>query len=211
MKQQRAIVYIDGYVLQPIRKLPSGRQLYAMPLTGCFEIEHRWHNVAELQPAFIKILGSLDFQVIQNGDDEMRLLKLFVAFLLALGLAWPVFAAEDATTQPAYTPEQAAYAKYLTAPNAPAPQAPASRAEDAGAVLFREVFKVGRECAQKTTGSKKISCFAMASPKKCESIAYDYLGNSGDKSATPWFLCIASCADAVAWSRTFGDCSRSLK
>lgn len=89
----------------------------------------------------------------------------------------------------------------------------AIRAEDAGVALFREVIKVGRECAQKTTGPKKISCFAMASPKKCESIVYTHFGNLGEEneSINPWVFCVASCADAGAWSRTFGDCSRSLK
>lgn len=111
------------------------------------------------------------------------------------------------TFDPNYKPQPSGYVDTFD----PNYQPPKSR--DRGAALFKDVINAGKQCASENTGTQVISCFARASPKKCESIVYAHFANlAGGHEYTPaWAYCVASCADAGAWSRNFGECSRELK
>lgn len=87
-------------------------------------------------------------------------------------------------------------------------------AEDLGMAMYRQVVAAGLECAKGKSGSQVVSCYVRASPKKCEAYVYAALTQQDDERLTAqhaWAYCVASCLDASAWSRSFGDCSRELK
>lgn len=80
-------------------------------------------------------------------------------------------------------------------------------AQDKGRELFQTVLENARQCVSKSR-SEIIACYVKATPAKCESLVYEFLDNR--RRLRPWYFCVASCADAGYWSRTFGDCARDI-
>lgn len=81
---------------------------------------------------------------------------------------------------------------------------------DRGLELFKDVLAKGRECEAGKTGSEVVSCYVKASPSKCESYVYEVYSRRNNAARQAWRLCVAMCADAGLWSRTYGECSRDL-
>lgn len=79
-----------------------------------------------------------------------------------------------------------------------------------GLELFKDVLAKGRECEAGKTGSEVVSCYVKASPSKCESYIYEVYSRRNNAARQAWRLCVATCADAGLWSRTYGECARDL-
>ena len=87
-------------------------------------------------------------------------------------------------------------------------------AQDRGMDFYREVVRIGQDCASGKAGTEFISCFSRASPKKCESNVYQAFTQQDDAldaARRAWAFCVASCVDADLWSSNFGECKRELK
>lgn len=68
---------------------------------------------------------------------------------------------------------------------------------------FKNVVDSARECVRRSDHSP-VTCWAKASPQKCESLTYDLAERRS------WMLCVRTCADAGVWSRNFGECKIGL-
>lgn len=55
------------------------------------------------------------------------------------------------------------------------------------------------ECADES-GMDYLNCWSDHSPEKCKGLVYD-------RNKAAWMRCVASCANASIYSKTFGDCS----
>jgi len=86
-------------------------------------------------------------------------------------------------------------------------------AQDKGLELHQTVIENAQRCAADKSGSEVISCYVKATPAKCESQVFQYFARRGDdksEAGHAWRICVASCADAGFWSRSFGDCARDI-
>ena len=83
------------------------------------------------------------------------------------------------------------------------PTPPPERAPSPEDIYYRNVLDAARECVRGKDHSP-VTCWAKASPKKCESLTYD------TTERRSWMLCVRTCADASLWSRNFGECKTGL-
>lgn len=77
---------------------------------------------------------------------------------------------------------------------------------------FKDVFDNANRCKlQNNYKDNPFLCYIKAAPHKCENEMIEFLSSAvelRDNAQRKLFICIATCAEASIYSRTFGECSR---
>jgi len=91
-------------------------------------------------------------------------------------------------------------------------QSALASADDEGKQLAEQIIKNAQACAVGKSGSDVPNCYIDATPERCRPQMMEYLAREDKEAAKrTWYVCVASCANAGVWSKTFGDCSRRVK